>query len=44
MLINALTGKGLQVDSNRTRSKRSIPVYVPNTTKKDGGLVLPVNY
>ena len=39
------TGKGLQVDSNRTRSRRSLPVYVPSSTKqKDGGLVLPMNY
>ena len=42
MVLNALMGKGLQVD--RSRSKRSVPVFVPNTTKKDGGLVLPVNY
>ena len=42
MVLNALMGKGLQVD--RSRSRRSVPVFVPNTTKKDGGLVLPVNY
>ena len=45
MLINALTGKGLQIDSNRSR--RSIPVYVPpstNSTKKDGGLVIPRDF
>ena len=42
MVLNALMGKGLQVD--KSRSKRSVPVFVPNTTKKDGGLVLPVNY
>ena len=42
MVLNALMGKGLQVD--KSRSRRSVPVFVPNTTKKDGGLVLPVNY
>ena len=42
MVLNALMGKGLQVD--RSRSRRMVPVFVPNTTKKDGGLVLPVNY
>ena len=29
MLLDAFTGKGLQVDSNRSRSRRSLPVYVP---------------
>ena len=42
MVLNALMGKGLQVD--KRGSKRSVPVFVPsNTTKKDGGLVLSVN-
>ena len=53
MLLDAFTGKGLQVDSNRSRSRRSLPVHVPKPTtqnvpssamKKDGGLVLPVDY
>ena len=50
MLLDAFTGKGLQIDSNRTRSRRSLPVYVPkkplsaNVPEKDGGLVLPMNY
>ena len=56
MLIDVLTGKGLQVDKTRPRrsvpvyvpsttTKNSVPVYVPTTTtKKDGGLVLPVGY
>ena len=41
MLLNALTGKGLQV--SRSRSKRSLPVNVPppTTSKKDGGLIIP---
>ena len=34
LVLNALTDKGLQVDS---RSRRSVPVYVP----KDGGLINP---
>ena len=46
LLLNALTGKGLQVDSKRSR--RSVNVHVPkinkSTTSKDGGLVLPMNY
>ena len=46
LLFNALTGKGLQVDSQRSR--RSIPVYVPKPasvkSKKDGGLVIPADY
>ena len=45
LLLNALTGKGLQVD--KKRPKRSLPVFVPNpmpVKKKDGGLVLPVDY
>ena len=38
--IDAFRGKGLQVD--RSRSRRSLPVYVPPpTTKKDGGLIIP---
>ena len=32
MLVNALTGRGLQVDRNRP--KRSLPVYVPATKIK----------
>ena len=49
MLLDAFTGKGLQVDSNRTRSRRSLPIYFPkqktknvpsSTMQKDGGLVL----
>ena len=50
MLLNAIMGNGLQVDSNRRRSRRALPVYVPGTSTnpgtstKDGGLVLPVNY
>ena len=39
MLLDAVLGKGLQVDSRRSR--RSLPVHVP---EKDGGLVLPLNY
>ena len=45
LLLNALTGKGLHVD--KKRPKRSLPVFVPNpipVKKKDGGLVLPVDY
>ena len=44
LLLNALTGKGLQVDSKRSR--RSVNVHVPKINKntKDGGLVLPMNY
>ena len=53
MVLDLLRGKGLQVDSNRSRSNRSLPVRVPKPTtqnvpssamKKDGGLVLPVDY
>ena len=40
LLLNALTGKGLQVD--RERSRRSVPVYVSKNT--NGGLVLPADY
>ena len=44
--LNARTGTGLQVDSQRSR--RSIPVYVPKPapvkSKKDGGLVIPADY
>ena len=32
MLLDAITGKGLQVDANRSR--RSLPVYVPSKVKK----------
>ena len=43
MLLDAVLGKGLQVDSRRSR--RSLPIHVPyTTTTKDGGLVLPLNY
>ena len=48
LLLNALTGKGLQVDNKRSR--RSANVHVPkiqnnkSTSSKDGGLVLPINY
>ena len=44
LLLNALTGKGLQVDSKRSR--RSVNAHVPKINKitKDGGLVLPMNY
>ena len=39
LLLNALTGKGLQVD--RQRSERSLPVYVPPPqNNKDGGLLI----
>ena len=41
MLLDAVLGKGLQVDSRRSR--RSLPIHVPDTTVKDGGLVLPIN-
>ena len=40
MLLDAITGKGLQVDRSN-RSRRSLPVYVPSKVKKDGGLVSP---
>ena len=52
LLLNALTGKGLQVD--RSRPRRSVDVYVPKmprmqkiqnqSTSTNGGLVLPMNY
>ena len=48
LLLKALTGNGLQVD--KKRSRRSVNVYVPkvlsnkNTSSKDGGLVLPMDY
>ena len=51
LILNALTGKGLQVD--RHRSKRSTNVYVPpssigisaqpKSNNSSGGLVLPMN-
>ena len=40
MLLNSILGKGLQVD--RRRGRRSLPVHVPDTSVKDGGLVLPI--
>ena len=53
LLMNALTGKGLQVD--KKRSRRSANVHVPktqnnktqnnkSTSSKDGELVLPMDY
>ena len=47
LLLNALTGKGLQVD--RRRSRRSVNVHVQkmeqsSIASKDGGLVVPMNY
>ena len=48
LLLNALTGKGLQVDKKRLR--RAANVHVPKMEQssqalsKDGGLVLPMNY
>jgi len=56
LLLNALTGSGLQVD--RKKSRQSVNVHVPKIQKsqptttgqnsqalsKDGGLVLPMNY
>ena len=42
MLLDAVLGKGLQVDSRRSR--RSLPIHVPDTSTNDGGLVLPMNY
>ena len=49
LLLNALTGKGLQVD--KQRSRRSVNVHVPkvlskktSTANKDGGLILPQNW
>ena len=51
LLMNALTGRGLQVDNRRSR--RSANVYLPrstvstatpNSNSKDGGLVVPMNY
>ena len=40
LLLNALTGKGLQVDSHRSR--RSLPVYVPPAKQQSmGGLINP---
>jgi len=42
LLLNALTGKGLQVDESRSR--RSTPIYVPSTLNKDGELIVPANY
>ena len=44
MLLDAVMGKGLQIDSNRSRSRRSLPVHVPkqrNTLTKDGGQMIP---
>ena len=48
LLLNALTGKGLQVDKRGSRGVAN--VYVPKTgqnsltSSKDGGLVLPMDY
>ena len=42
LLLNALTGKGLQVD--RHGSRGSTPIYVPSTLNQDGGLIVPTNY
>ena len=49
LLLKALTGKGLQVDSKRSR--QSVNVHVPkvlskktSTANKDGGLILPQNW
>ena len=47
LLLNALTGKGLQVD--KQRSRRTVNVHVPAINKNKsstskGGLVLPMNY
>ena len=47
LLLNALTGKGLQVD--KRGSRRSVDVRVPkmeqsSIASKDGGLVVPMNY
>ena len=39
MLVNALTGKGLQVDNKRSR--RSLNIMPTNINKKQGGLVMP---
>ena len=44
LILNALTGRGLQVD--KQRSKRATNVYVPHSSKSNnssGGLVLPMN-
>ena len=40
LLLNALTGKGLQVD--KQSSRRSVNVHVPKN--KNGGLILPQNW
>ena len=42
MLINALTGKGLQVDKHGLTG--SVPIYVPSALNKDGGLIAPSHY
>ena len=39
MLMNALTGRGLQVDNKR--SKRSANVHVPKNITSKGGLIVP---
>ena len=39
MLMNALNGRGLQVDNKR--SKRSANVYVPKNITSKGGLIVP---
>ena len=38
MLIDAFTGKGLQVDSNKSRSRRSLPVYIPPKTQNTSSM------
>ena len=40
LLLNALTGKGLQVD--KQSSRRSVNVHVPKANK--GGLIMPQNW
>jgi len=47
LLLNALTGKGLQID--KKRSRRSANVHVPKiqnneSISSDGGMVLPMDY
>ena len=42
MLINALTGRGLQVDKHGLTG--SVPIYVPSALNKDGGLIVPSHY
>ena len=42
MLMNALTGRGLQVDNKRSRG--SVNVHVPKNITSEGGLVIPRDY